>query len=63
MLVGELQELEEVKTLLTKGQQVGMLKISSGDQLLREVPLVALAPVEEAGVLRRAWDAMRLWIN
>jgi D-alanyl-D-alanine carboxypeptidase (penicillin-binding protein 5/6) len=47
----------------TKGQQVGLLKISSGDQLLREVPLVALAPVEEAGLLRRAWDAMRLWIK
>lgn len=47
----------------TKGQQVGMLKITSGDQLLREVPLVALVAVEEAGVLRRAWDAMRLWIK
>jgi D-alanyl-D-alanine carboxypeptidase (penicillin-binding protein 5/6) len=47
----------------TKGQQVGMLKITAGDQLLREVPLVALAAVEEAGVLRRAWDAMRLWIK
>jgi D-alanyl-D-alanine carboxypeptidase (penicillin-binding protein 5/6) len=48
---------------LTKGQQVGTLKISSGDQLLLDVPLVALEAVEQAGVLRRAWDAMRLWIK
>jgi len=48
---------------LTKGQQVGTLKISSGDQLLLDVPLVALEAVEQAGVLSRAWDAMRLWIK
>jgi D-alanyl-D-alanine carboxypeptidase (penicillin-binding protein 5/6) len=47
----------------TKGQQVGTLKIMAGDQLLREVPLVALEPVEQAGVFGRAWDAMRLWIK
>ena len=46
-----------------KGQQVGTLKISSGEQVLRELPLVALQPVEQAGVLRRAWDAVRLWVK
>lgn len=46
-----------------KGQQVGTLKILAGDQVLREVPLVALQPVEEAGVFGRAWDAIRLWIK
>jgi D-alanyl-D-alanine carboxypeptidase (penicillin-binding protein 5/6) len=46
-----------------KGQQVGTLKVSSGDAVLREVPLVALEPVEQAGVLRRAWDAIRLWVK
>jgi D-alanyl-D-alanine carboxypeptidase (penicillin-binding protein 5/6) len=46
-----------------KGQQVATLKILSGDQLLREVPLVALQPVEQAGVFGRAWDAVRLWIK
>ncbi|MCM2253705.1 MAG: D-alanyl-D-alanine carboxypeptidase [Ramlibacter sp.] len=48
---------------LAKGQQVGMLKISSGDQSLLDVPLFVLEPVEEAGVFRRAWHAMRLWIK
>ncbi|MGV3495086.1 MAG: D-alanyl-D-alanine carboxypeptidase family protein [Ramlibacter sp.] len=47
----------------TKGQQVGTLKILSGEQVLREVPLVALEPVAQAGVFGRAWDAIRLWIK
>jgi D-alanyl-D-alanine carboxypeptidase (penicillin-binding protein 5/6) len=46
-----------------KGQQVGTLRILAGDQLLREVPLVALEPVEQAGIFGRAWDALRLWIK
>jgi D-alanyl-D-alanine carboxypeptidase (penicillin-binding protein 5/6) len=48
---------------LAKGQQVGVLKILSGDQLLREVPLSALEAVEEAGIFGRAWDAIRLWVR
>jgi serine-type D-Ala-D-Ala carboxypeptidase (penicillin-binding protein 5/6) len=48
---------------LTKGQQVGILKVSSGDQALLDVPLFALETVEQAGVLGRAWDAIRLWIK
>lgn len=48
---------------LGKGQQVGVLKITADDQLVREVPLVALSAVSEAGLLSRAWDAVRLWIK
>jgi serine-type D-Ala-D-Ala carboxypeptidase (penicillin-binding protein 5/6) len=48
---------------LAKGQPVGTLKISSGDQALLDVPLFALEAVEEAGIFRRAWDALRLWIK
>lgn len=47
----------------TKGQVVGTLKISLGDQTLNQFPLVALEGVEQAGVLGRAWDAIRLWIK
>jgi serine-type D-Ala-D-Ala carboxypeptidase (penicillin-binding protein 5/6) len=46
-----------------KGQTVGSLKVLRADKLLFEVPLVALEPVEQAGVLGRAWDALRLWIK
>mgnify|MGYP001294697717 FL=1 len=46
-----------------QGQAVATLKVKQGEQPLAEVPLVALEPVEEAGFLGRAWDAMRLWIK
>jgi len=48
-----------------KGQPLGSLKIMLGDNpaLLAEVPLVALEAVEEAGILGRAWDSIRLWIK
>ncbi len=46
-----------------KGQQVATLKVLAGDKPVAEVPLVALEAVEEAGVLGRAWDAIRLWIR
>jgi D-alanyl-D-alanine carboxypeptidase (penicillin-binding protein 5/6) len=48
---------------LAKGQSVGILKISSGEQSLLDVPLMVLEPVEQAGMLSRAWDAVRLWIK
>ena len=46
-----------------QGQAVATLKVKQGEQQLAEVPLMALEPVEEAGFLGRAWDAMRLWIK
>jgi len=42
---------------------VATLKVSSSDQPLMEVPLVALEAVEQAGIFGRAWDAIRLWVN
>jgi len=47
----------------TKGQTVGTLKISAGDQVIAELPLVSLEDVPQAGVLGRTWDAIRLWIK
>ena len=48
-----------------KGQAVGTLKVTLGDNPapVAEVPLVALEAVGEAGILGRAWDAIRLWIK
>jgi len=46
-----------------KNQQVGSLKVTLGDEPVAEVPLVALEAVEQAGILGRAWDAVRLWIK
>jgi len=47
----------------TKFQPVGALKVTLGDEPVAEVPLVALDAVQQAGVLGRAWDAVRLWIK
>ena len=48
---------------VTKGQAIGSLKIYRGEQFWVEMPLQALDSVEQAGVLGRAWDAVRLWIK
>ena len=45
------------------GQPLGVLKISGAGQPIAEIPLLALHGVEQAGVLGRAWDALRLWIK
>ena len=48
-----------------KGQLLGLLKVSVGDNPapVAEVPLVALEAVAESGVVGRAWDSIRLWIK
>jgi D-alanyl-D-alanine carboxypeptidase (penicillin-binding protein 5/6) len=46
-----------------QGQPLGTLRVFRGDQALFDVPLVVLESVEQAGVLGRAWDAIRLWIK
>jgi D-alanyl-D-alanine carboxypeptidase (penicillin-binding protein 5/6) len=48
---------------LTNGQNVAMLRVLQGDKVVREIPLVALEAVPQAGFLSRTWDAMRLWIR
>jgi D-alanyl-D-alanine carboxypeptidase (penicillin-binding protein 5/6) len=48
---------------ISKGQQVASLKVTLGDQPLADVPLLALDSVAQAGVLGRAWDSIRLWIQ
>ena len=48
---------------LTKGQQVGHLQVLLDNQKWAEWPLIALESAEQAGVIGRAWDALRLWIK
>jgi D-alanyl-D-alanine carboxypeptidase (penicillin-binding protein 5/6) len=48
---------------IAKGQAVATLRVLSGDQPVADIPLWALDGVEQAGVLGRTWDAMRLWIR
>ena len=46
-----------------KGQNLGFLKVALDQRPLVDIPLTVLEPVEQAGFLGRAWDAMRLWIK
>ena len=46
-----------------KGQVVGSLQVTRAGQPMVQVPLMALEAVEQAGVIGRAWDALRLWIQ
>ncbi len=59
----EVVRTEPLMAPLTQGQVVASLRVTSGDQTVADVPLLALDAVEQAGVLGRAWDAVRLWIR
>jgi D-alanyl-D-alanine carboxypeptidase (penicillin-binding protein 5/6) len=59
----EVVRAEPVVAPVAKGQQLGTLRVLAGDKTVAEVPLLALEAVEQAGILGRAWDAIRLWIR
>ena len=49
---------------LEKGQRVGTIKVATAaGQVVAQLPLVVLEPVEQAGIFGRAWDSIRLWIK
>lgn len=59
-------EVDRIKPLIapiTKGQRIGTLRVRQGDKVLLEQALIAQANVDEAGLLRRAWDTIRLWFE
>ncbi len=49
---------------LLQGQSVGSVKVTtSAGTVVVERPLVVLSAVDQAGILGRAWDSLRLWIK
>ena len=46
-----------------KGQRIATLKLSLDDRPYGDYPVVALETVPVAGMIGRAWDAMRLWFE
>jgi D-alanyl-D-alanine carboxypeptidase (penicillin-binding protein 5/6) len=59
-----LERTDPLVAPLEAGQRVGVVKISTAAGTpIAEVPLVVLEPVPLAGILGRAWDAIRLWIK
>jgi serine-type D-Ala-D-Ala carboxypeptidase (penicillin-binding protein 5/6) len=60
----EVQRTDPLVAPLAKGQRVGTLKVTTAAGApVAEVPLVVLEAVEQAGLLGRAWDSVRLWIK
>ena len=59
----EIERTDPLVAPLAKGQRVGSIKVSSGGVVVATVPLVVQTPVEQAGLLGRAWDSIRLWIK
>ncbi|NND45778.1 MAG: D-alanyl-D-alanine carboxypeptidase [Xanthomonadales bacterium] len=62
-LEARLEVQPELKAPLDAGQQVGVIRIELGDQLVASRPLVTLGAVEPAGFFGRAMDGMRLWFG
>ena len=61
---GREQVLAAARGGLQRGQSVGTLRVSLANGApVAELPLQVLETVEEAGLLGRAWDALRLWIQ
>ena len=63
-LQSRIERTEPLVAPLAKGQRVGTIKVTTvAGAPVVEVPLVVLEAVEQAGLLGRAWDAIRLWIK
>ncbi len=59
-----LERTDPLVAPLTAGQAVGTIVVTTaGGSTLTKVPLTVLEPVPLAGLLGRAWDAIRLWIQ
>jgi len=48
---------------LIRGQTVGVLKVTLDQKPLVDAPLLVLNTVEQAGLIGRAWDTVRLWVK
>ncbi len=59
----QVQRNDPLVAPLAKGQPLGTLHITAGELAVLDVPLLALDGVEQAGLVGRAWDSIRLWIR
>jgi D-alanyl-D-alanine carboxypeptidase (penicillin-binding protein 5/6) len=48
---------------IAQNSQVGTLKLTADGKTVAEVPVLALEQVNQAGIVGRAWDSMRLWVK
>jgi len=52
---------EHVTAPVSKGQEIGTIKVTLDGHIITEQPLIALDDVEEAGFFGRLWDEIMMW--
>ena len=62
-LKAELVSQQPLVAPLSKGQRIGVLRVTHDGKPYGEYPLIALEPVATAGFFRRSWDTLRLWLK
>ena len=58
-----LEAVEPLVAPVTRGQRVGVVKVTLDDKPVGEYPLLALADVAPAGLVGRMWGTVRLWFR
>ena len=46
---------------IAKGQAIGTVRVTLGDKVIAQAPLVAIEGVEEAGFFKRLWHELLMW--
>jgi D-alanyl-D-alanine carboxypeptidase (penicillin-binding protein 5/6) len=62
-LKAELVSQQPLVAPLSKGQRIGVLRVTHDDKAFGEYPLITLEPVAGAGIFGRSWDTLRLWLK
>jgi D-alanyl-D-alanine carboxypeptidase (penicillin-binding protein 5/6) len=58
-----MEAVEPLVAPVTRGQRVGVVRVTLDDKQVGEYPLQALDDVPSANIFGRAWDTLRLWVT
>jgi serine-type D-Ala-D-Ala carboxypeptidase (penicillin-binding protein 5/6) len=62
-LEAEIEQQRVLRAPIDAGEQLGMLRVRLGDELVYEAPLVAQSSVAEAGFFKRVWHSVLLFFR
>jgi len=62
-LVAKVNIDQVIEAPITKGQELGNIVVSLDDEILLDIPLVALQDIEQAGIFSRLWDSTQLFFK
>lgn len=52
-----------IEAPITRGQQLGSLKVMRGEEIVKEVPLLAQRSVERGSIFKRIWDSVVMFFS